>query len=196
MSKIILATTSLYRKEVFSYIGIPFRTEGSNVDESQVKESDPKKLVKILSQLKAEAVFKNNKDAVVIGMDSVGCFKGQIFGKPKSKNEAFQRLQLLSSENHQFYTGIYVADGILGKRFSRIVKTEIFMRKLSNKEIERYLNEDPYFNTYALGYDPLKHLSSTFAKRIEGSYNNFLRGIPLEKIAEILYELRAEEWDG
>jgi len=186
MTKLILATTSPYRKEVFGYLGIDFEVEGSNVDESQAERNNPEELVRQLSRLKAEAVAKNHSDAIVIGMDSVGYFNNQIFEKPKSREKAFQRLQSFSGNNHQFYTGIYMINTSLDKVISRVVKTEIFMRKLSDKEIEKYLDDDPYFNTYALGYDPLKHSSSAFVKRIEGSYYNLLGGIPLETIVEML----------
>lgn len=189
MVKIILATTSPYRRETFGYLGIPFEVEGSNVDESQVERNNPEELVKTLSKLKAEAVAKNYSDAIVIGMDSVGYFSGQILEKPKSKEEAFQRLESLSGKNHQFYTGISMVDTASNKEISRFVKTEVFMRKLSKMEIDKYLDEDPHFNTYALGYDPLGHSSSAFVKRIEGSYNNLTRGIPLEEIVEMLFEI-------
>ncbi|MCK4355106.1 septum formation protein Maf [Candidatus Parcubacteria bacterium] len=189
MAKLILATTSPYRKEAFVYLGIDFEAEGSNVDESKAERNNPEELVKNLSRLKAEAVAKNHSDAIVIGMDSVGYFNDKILEKPKSKEEEFQRLQSLSGNNHQFYTGIYMINTALDKAISRVVKTEVFIRKLSDKEIDKYLNEDPYFNTYALGYDPLRHSSSTFVQRIEGSYNNLLRGIPLEIIVEMLFEV-------
>ncbi|MGB2762311.1 MAG: Maf family protein [Minisyncoccales bacterium] len=189
MTKLILATTSPYRKEAFGYLGIDFETEGSNVDESQAERNNPEELVKNLSRLKAEAVAKNHSDAIVIGMDSVAYFNNQILEKPKSKEEEFQRLQSLSGNNHQFYTGIHIVNTALDKVISRVVKTEVFMRKLSDKEIDKYLDEDPHFNTYALGYDPESHSSSTFVKRIEGSYNNLLRGIPLETIVEMLPEV-------
>lgn len=188
MPKIILATTSPYRKEAFGFLGINFETEGSKIDESQVKRTNPEELVKQLSQLKAEAVAKNHPDAIVIGMDSVGYFNGKILEKPKSREEGSQRLKSLSGNNFSFYTGIYIINTALGKAISRIVKTEISMRKISDKEIDKYLDEDPDYNTYAfaLGFDPLKHSSSTFVQKIEGSYNNLLRGIPLEVIIEML----------
>jgi len=190
MTKIILATTSPYRREVFGYLGIDFEVERSNVDESQVERNNPEKLVKTLSRLKAEAVAKNHPDAIVIGMDSVTYFNGQIFEKPKSREEAFQRLKAFSGNNHQFYTGIYIINPILNKAVSRVVKTEVFMRNLSEKEINAYLNEDSNFNTYALGYDPIKHISASFIQRIKGSYYNLLGGIPLEAIVEILKEMK------
>jgi len=193
MAKIILATTSPYRRETFGYLGIDFETEGSNVDESQLERNDPEELVKQLSKLKAEAVTKNHSDAIVIGMDSVTYFNGQIFEKPKSKEEDFQRLKTLSGKNHQFYTGIHMINTSSGKTLSRVVKTNVFMRKLSEEEINRYLNEDPNFNTYALGYDPVKHYSASFVQKIEGSYYNLLGGIPLETIVEMLKEMGYKE---
>lgn len=186
MTRIILATTSPYRREIFGYLGIDFEAEGSKIDESQVERNNPEELVKQLSKLKAEAVAKNHPNTIVIGMDSVTYFNGQILEKPKSKEEACQRLKSFSGNNHQFYTGIYMKNTALNKVLSRIVKTEVFMRNFSDREINKYLNEDPHFNTYALGYDPIKHCSASFVKRIEGSYYNLLGGIPLEVIVEML----------
>jgi septum formation protein len=193
MGKIILATTSPYRKETFRYLGIPFKAEGSNADESQAERNDPEELVKNLSKLKAETVAKNHPDAIVIGMDSVAYFNDEILEKPKSKEEDFQRLKELSGNNHQFYTGVYIINTTTDKVISRVVKTEVFMRELSEEEINKYLDEDPNFNTYALGYDPVKHISSSFVQRIEGSYYNLLGGIPLEIIVEMLKEIGYKE---
>ena len=184
--KIILATASPYRRETFGYLGIPFETEISNVDESQLERDNPEKLVKNLSKLKAEAVSKNHQDTVVIGMDSVTYFNNKILEKPKSREEDFQRLKALSGSKYQFYTGIYMVDTATNKALSKVVITDVFMRDISDEEINKYLDEDPHFNTYALGYDPVKHISSSFVKRIEGSYYNLLGGIPLETIIEML----------
>ena len=189
MTKIILATTSPYRKEAFSYLGIPFESEGSEVDESQLERNNPEELIKNLSKLKAEAVAKKHSEAIVIGMDSIAYFNGQILEKPKSKEEAFKRLKSFSGNQHQFYTGVHIINTASYKTLSKIVKTDVFMRELSEKEINKYLNEDPYSNTYALGYDPVKHFSSSFVKKIEGSYYNLLSGIPLETIIEMLSKI-------
>lgn len=189
MLKIILATTSPYRIEAFKFLGIDFVAEGSKIDESKVERNNPEDLVRKLSKLKAEAVARNHKDVIVIGMDSVGYFDGKILEKPKSREEGFQRLKFLSGNNHQFYTGVHVINTASNKVISKVIKTEIHLRKFSEKEIEIYLNQDKFYNTYALGYDPLGHYSSTFSEKIEGSYNNFLRGIPLEAIIGLLEEV-------
>jgi septum formation protein len=188
--KIILATTSPYRQEAFKSLNIDFVSEGSNVEEYFNKRPEnPEDLVRELSKLKAEAVKKNHKEGIIIGFDSVGFFNGKILEKPKSKEEAYNRLKSLSGNNHQFYTGIFMIKSKNGRRLSNVVKTEIYMRKLDDKEINKYLNEDPNFCTYALGYDPLGNYSSSFVKKIYGSYNNLIRGIPLEETVEMLYEL-------
>lgn len=187
--KIVLATTSPYRIEAFRFLGIDFIAEGSKVDESRVERNNPEELVKELSKLKAEAVAKKYKGAIVIGMDSVGCFNGKILEKPRSREEGTERLKFLSGKNHQFYTGVHVINTTSNKAISKMVKTEVYLRDFSGEEIEVYLNQDEFYNTYAIGYDTLGHYSSTFAKSIEGSYNNFLRGIPLEIIPEILKEM-------
>ena len=186
--KIILATTSPYRIEAFKFLGIPFEAKGSNVDESQLDRNNPEDLVKKLSAMKAESVARNSSDIIAIGMDSVGCFNGRILKKPKTKEKAFSRLKSLSGNKFQFYTGISAINTDSGRMISRVVKTEAFMRNLQDEEISRYLGEDPHFNTYALGFDPLGHCSSAFIRKIEGSYNNLLRGIPLEELVELLLE--------
>lgn len=189
MLKIILASSSPYRKEGFGFFGIDFEVEGSKADESQAERDNPEDLVSQLSKLKAEAVAENHSNAIVIGMDSVGYFDGKILEKVKSKDEAIERLKNLSGKEFEFYTGIYIINTSTGKTTRRVVKSEMLMRELSNSEIEKYLEQDTYYNTYAPGFDPLKNISSSFVAKLTGSYNSFLRGIPLEVLPEMLSEV-------
>ncbi len=188
MAKIILATTSPYRKKIFETLGIPFEVEGSNVDESQLERNNPEELVKELAKLKAEAVARNHNDAIVIGFDSVGYFNGKFLEKPKSKEEAFERLQSLSGGNHQHYTGIYIINTKSDKTISGVDKADIFMRDYSDKEIEEYLKQGSEFNRFALGYDTEKQISASFIQKIEGNHLN-LKGIPLSVLVEMLREI-------
>ena len=186
MTKIILGTASPYRRAAFKNLGIDFEAEASRVDESQIERGNPEKLVSQLAKLKAKTVAKNHPDAVIIGMDSVGYFNGQILEKPKSRQEAFRRIKSLSGKPHEFYTGIYVINAANKKTAAKIIKSKIWLRKLSDSEINRYLDQDPNYNTYAIGFDPVRHISSSFAIRLVGSYNNYLIGIPLEVLPEML----------
>lgn len=187
--KIILATTSPHRIGAFGMLGIPFTAEGSEVDEYfDGRPSGPEDLVLRLAKLKAEAVAANQKEpSIIIGFDSVGWFDGKILEKPKSRNEALARLKKLSDNQYQFYTGVHIIDG--NRVLSKSVYTAIIMRKLTDAEINRYLDQDPNYTNYAQGYDPLATYGATFIKKIHGSYNNPLRGIPLEVIIEMLEEI-------
>ena len=189
MTKIILATTSPYRKEAFGFLGIDFETEGSKVDESKVEMNNPKELVQQLSKLKAEAIAKNHPGAIVIGMDSVGYSNGKILEKPKSREEAFQRLKNLSGKSYEFYTGVYMVNILTRKAATKVVKSKVFMRKFSDDDIKRYLDEDPDYNKYAHGYDIKNKISSSFVSKINGSYNSALMGIPLEVLQKMLSEI-------
>lgn len=190
MTKIILATKSPYRQKAFSFLNLDFIAEESNIDE-QIKDrpDDPEELVKILSRLKTEAVSKNHSEGIVIGFDSAGHFNGLIMEKPKSRTEAFRRLQSLSGNTHKLLTGIYMLNIKTGQSLSKVSKTEIFMRQFTDSEINKYLDQHSEFNAGALGYDPTEHYSSSFVKKIVGDYNNLIRGVPLAMIVEMLIDI-------
>ncbi len=187
MAKIILATSSPYRREAFCFLDLDFVAQGSDVNEYFDERPDsPKELVLHLAKLKADSVAKHYDSGIIIGFDSVGWYNKQILEKPKSREEAFQRLKSLSGNIHQFYTGIYIKNIESRKYISKVVITNVEMRNFTDSEINKYLKQDSRFNTYALGYDPLGHYSSTFVRKIVGSYNNLIRGMPLETIVEML----------
>ncbi|MBT5023520.1 Maf family protein [Candidatus Woesearchaeota archaeon] len=189
MTQLILATTSRHRQKAFRALGLDFIARGSDVEEYfGGRPNSPEELVSHLAKLKAQSVAKHYDAGIVIGFDSVGWFDNKILEKPKLKQEAFERLTTLSGNYHQFYTGVYMKNIETGKENSQVSITSVEMRNLADIEIKYYLEQDPNFNTYALGYDPLGHYSTTFVKRIQGSYNNFLKGIPLEIIVEMINE--------
>lgn len=194
MTEIILATTSPYRKEAFEELGLGFTAEASEVDEYHEGRPDtPEELVRYLARLKAEAVAKKHNSGIIIGFDSVAYFEGKILEKPKSYQETFRRLKDFSGKNHEFYTGIHLINLDTNQTLTDVVRTGIEMRKLKDEEIDKYLEQDKNYKTYALGYDPLGHYSSTFVKSITGSYNNLIRGIPLERVVEMLKEIGYKE---
>ncbi len=187
MERIILATSSPYRIEAFRSLGIDFISEGSNVNEkSNGRPQNPRDLVLYLARLKAEDVVKKFKFGIFIGFDSVAYFQRQILEKPETKQEAFDRLKSLSGKDYQFYTGIYILNTNNSKTASKVVVTDISLKRIGEDEIEKYLRRDSNFNTYAQGFNPLEGLGSTFIKEIRGSYNNVLRGIPLEVVIDML----------
>ena len=192
--KIILATTSPSRIKAFDMLGVSFEAIGSEVNEYfEGRSEKPDELVLQLAKLKAEAVAdKGRRYATVIGFDSVGYFGGKILEKPKSWREAFDRLMAMSGGCFQFYTGIYAIDipwEGQRKSYAKVVVTNVKMRNFIDPEVVHYLGQDENFKTYALGFDPLETYGSTFIESIKGSYNNVLRGIPLEVIVEMIMDM-------
>lgn len=189
--KIILATGSKSRKQAFQMLDIDFIAEESEVEECfEGRPSSPDELVVLLARLKMEAVAKKHNDGIIIGFDSVGYFQDEILEKPQSRSDAFTRLKKMSGQKHTFVTGIVMRNLQTKNELSNVVTTEVALRSFGEDEIKKYLDQDPYYNTYALGYDPLGHYSSTFVKEIKGSYNNLLRGIPLETIVKMINEIQ------
>ena len=190
MTKIILATISSSRKEAFKSLGLDFIAEGSNVEEYfDGRPNHPEELTQCLAKLKAESVAKNHKEGIVIGFDSILFFNNQIIEKPKSREEAYNRLKSLSGNKCQYYTGIYIINLETNKTLSDFVKTDVFIRELKEEEINKYLYQGSDFKTHAWGFNPSKLYSSTFIKKIEGSPFNAIQGIPLEKIMEMLFQI-------
>jgi len=100
MTNIILATSSPYRIEMFNTLGIPFSTESSNINEQFAnRPKNPEELAKVLAKLKAEAVAKKHNNAIVIGIDSLGYYNNHILEKPRTLQNAFQRLKMLSGKD-------------------------------------------------------------------------------------------------
>ena len=190
MTQIILATKSPYRKKFFEELDLDFVCEGSDINENfENRPKDPKELVKCLAKLKAEAVVKNHTSGIIIGFDSVGCFHGEIFEKTNSREETTNRIRRLSKNSYELFTGIHMINLDNGRILNDFVVTKIFFREIKDDEIEKYLNQDPNYTTYATGFDPQGYYSCSFASRIEGSYNNFLIGLPAERIMSMLFEI-------
>ena len=184
---IILATSSPYRIAKFKNLGIPFESRASDIDEKFIgRPKDPKKLVLMLSKMKAENVAKRYNSGIIIGFDTVAFFNGEIHEKLSSKTKIFKRLKSLSGKKSQVITGIYIIDIDNNKTISKLVKTDVYFRKINDDEINFYIKQDKLVTTYAIGYDPEGNYSSTFVKKINGSYNNSITGMPIETIVEIL----------
>jgi len=187
--KIVLATTSRYRIEIMKLTGIAFDSKASDVEEKfEGRPDDPEELVKQLSKLKAEAVAKECSDSIVIGFDSISFLNGKVLEKPKSYEEAFERLKEISGGHHDHYTGITLINTKTKQVFQRVVKSRIYLREISDEEIKRYLEEDPGYKTHAYGYEAISKLSSTFIKRVEGDFYSFARGMPIATVIEMIME--------
>lgn len=190
MKKIILGSASPRRKELLEQIGIKFSVRVSNKEEHYTS-SVPEDIVKELALMKAENVAEdiikeNEKDAVVIGADTVVVYDGHILGKPKDDNDAFNMIRSFAGKKHYVYTGIAIAD-IIDSRVEVIsneaVKTTVYVNEMTDDEIRDYLNTGEHKDK--AGSYGIQGRFAAYIDHIDGDYYNVV-GLPVSKIYEKL----------
>lgn len=146
MYKLILASTSVYRKKQMAKFGLAFEAIAPNLDEEPYKQQGltPQQLAATLSQLKAESVFLHSPKAIIIGGDQVAEIQGKTLSKPKTHDLAIQQLLSLQGRTHSLWTGLYLCHPEKGPK-AIMVQTQLTMRALNQRQIESYLYQDrPY----------------------------------------------------
>jgi septum formation protein len=145
--RLILGSTSVYRKELLNRLRLPFTVQHPAVDETPLIDEVPAILAQRLSCSKARSVAAMNTqhDVVVIGSDQVADLEGMPLGKPHTHERAVQQLQAMSGKTVVFQTAVTVVRKGRGFEETRIVPTAVRFRTLRPEEIENYLRtEQPY----------------------------------------------------
>src|SRR5258706_6572150 len=144
MRKIVLASSSPRRKKLLEQIGLDFEICVSNFDERENPNLTPHELARDLSLGKARNVALKYKNAIIIAADTFVSFEGKVLSKPETKENAEKMLQLLSGKVHPVITGFTILDTKTGKIVSESVETKVYMKKLTNEDIEKYIKtEEP-----------------------------------------------------
>jgi len=189
LKKIILASKSLDRRNIFKQSGIPFEFLASNIDEREFKKkiSDPILLVKELAKAKAlyakEELLKKNSQAVIIAADTIVELNGKIIGKAKNKEEAITILKKLMGKSHNLITGIAITETNNPKIFIDYEKTSVEFLNLSDKEIRGYVKTNEWKGR--AGAYSISDKASLFINKINGSSSNVI-GFPMHKLYETL----------
>jgi len=184
MSRIILASSSPFRKELLSRLRLEFDTSSPEIDESALENEKPSQLVQRLAREKANAVAEKALDCIVIGSDQVAVCDEQILGKPGSFEKAVEQLQFLSGKRICFYTGLSVISTSDAKIQTDVIKFYVEFRELSDSMIENYLTKEPAFN--CAGSFKSESLGIALVSRMMGSDPTALVGLPLVRLTEML----------
>jgi len=188
MREFVLASASPRRKELLSQIGIKFRTCTSKKDEEILRNS-PEAIVKDLSYTKARDVYeRGNRDAVVIGADTIVVANEQVLGKPRDEKEAFAMIKMLQGGIHQVYTGVSIIwqQNNTTHVSSFYAMTEVELYYMNDDEILSYIaSNEPYDK--AGGY-AIQGYFARYVKGIKGDYNNVV-GLPVGKLYQVLNSL-------
>ncbi len=181
MKEIILASNSPRRKDLMKLLNYKFRVFSADIEEILNPELSHDEMVMDLAFQKALHVFKDHKDSVVLGFDTIVVIDDIILGKPKDKEEARKYLRILSNNSHLVYTGCSIISKGLSKSFYS--KAEVFFAKLSEEEIEEYVDTgEPMDKAGAYG---IQGYGSKFVKSIIGDYYAIV-GFPLAKLYQEL----------
>lgn len=180
--RLILASTSPYRRELLARLRLTFEVSSPGVDEHYLDGEAPALRAERLALAKARAVAAHHPDAIVIGSDQVATLGDDILDKPGSYDNAFAQLRRASGQRITFNTGVAVIDA--NSASVRVVPYYAEFRALTDREIDAYLNlEQPYD---CAGAAKVESLGIALLARMEGSDPTALIGLPLIATAELL----------
>lgn len=182
--RLILASTSPYRRELLSRLGLDFEVANPQTDETPLPGEPPEALALRLSEAKARAVADTFPDALIIGSDQVATVNGQIYGKPGNHERAVAQLRELSGKTVNFFTGLCVYNARTNQAEVRGVPTLVGFRQLTDSEIENYLRREPAYN--CAGSAKSEGLGIALLSGMQGDDPNALVGLPLIALCDLL----------
>jgi septum formation protein len=143
--RLILGSTSVYRRELMNRLRIPFDVQAPDVDETALSGESPLQLAQRLALVKAHAVAQKFPDSVVIGSDQVADLEGLALGKPGNFERATVQLRQMRGKTVVFHTALAVVCHATGFVAQDCASVNVVFRDLSDDEITAYLRaETPY----------------------------------------------------
>jgi septum formation protein len=181
---LILASTSVYRRQLLERLGLPFSVVPSNVDETPLPDECPEVLARRLALTKAHSVAALHPGAVVIGSDQVADLDGQCLGKPGTHARAFSQLQTMRGQTVVFQTAVAVVCHETGFSQGSLAQVRVKFRPLTDAQIETYLNiEQPYD---CAGSTKSEGLGIALLERIDNDDPTALIGLPLIRTCQLI----------
>ncbi len=187
MKRLVLASTSPYRRELLERLGLPFEAAAPRFDEQIDQEIAPEELVQSLALAKALSLADDFPDAVIIGSDQVFVAAGEIVGKPVTAEKAFAQLKRMSGASHTFYTGLAVVDTASGANLTSCVPFTVTLRHLADDEIRNYIRRENPLN--CAGSFMIEGLGIALMEKLEGTDFTALIGLPLIQLVTLLQQL-------
>lgn len=184
MRKLILASSSPFRRQILDKLNVDYSCISPEIDESAHEHETPEALVARLAEAKARKIASDAHSALVIGSDQVAVLGDEILGKPHTHENAVKQLQKLSGQAVTFLTGLSLVNADTGHAQTEVVSFKVFFRDLTDTMIEKYLvTEKPYncagsFKSEALGI--------VLFEKLEGEDPNTLIGLPLIRLVRLL----------
>lgn len=182
--KLILASTSPYRRELLNRLRLPFEVVAPNVDETPWPSETPQQLACRLAMSKARTVAAQHPSCVVIGSDQVADLHGQSLGKPGDHAKAVRQLQKMRGQSVIFHTAVAVV--CVQTKFAQmdLAQVKVKFRDLFDAQIEAYLQaETPYD---CAGSAKSEGLGIALLESIDNDDPTALVGLPLIRTCRML----------
>ena len=182
--KVILASSSKFRKQLLDKLNISFKCISPDIDEKRLNNEAVKDYVKRLSIEKASKIACSNQKSIIIGSDEVADLKGKIIGKPITKKNAKKQLRMLSGNKVVFRTGLCVLNSETGKYYASVSNYNIFFKDLDDNIINKYLENDDVLNCAAS--IRIEGLAINLVRKMNGADPSSIMGLPLIKLIDYL----------
>jgi len=182
--RLILASSSAYRRELLGRLHLPFEAIAPHIDETPLPGEAPEATALRLAQAKAEAIARRHPGALVIGSDQVATLDGAQIGKPGDHARALAQLQTMRGREVVFHTALCLWDGRDGTAQVENVQVFVRFRDLPDAELDAYLRiEQPYD---CAGSAKNEGLGIALLERIDSSDPTALTGLPLIALTGML----------
>lgn len=182
--QLILASTSVYRRQLLDRLRLPFTVIASDVDEAALPNEAPAQLACRLALAKAQAVAAQHPNSVVIGSDQVADLNGEALGKPETHARAVAQLQRMRGQTVIFQTAVSVVCLSTGFAKTELAQVKVQFKHLTDLQIERYLlAERPYD---CAGSAKSEGLGIALLARIDNDDPTALVGLPLIRTCQLL----------
>lgn len=184
MQRLLLASTSPYRKMLLEKLQLPFDCAAPEVDETPLPGESAEALVLRLAAAKAQALALAYPEHLIIGSDQVCVIDGNITGKPHTEENARAQLRLAAGQAVTFYTGLALYNGRSKQLQALCEPFRVHFRALSETEIAAYVRMEQPLN--CAGSLKSEGLGIALFDRLEGRDPNALIGLPLIALLEML----------
>lgn len=184
--RLILASTSRYRRELLQRLRLEFEVQAPGVDETAQPGETPPALALRLALAKARAVASRHADAVVIGSDQVADLDGRAIGKPHTHERAAEQLAKMSGRRVTFHTAVAVVRPERAFERALLAPVTVRFRHLGSAEIERYLRLDQPYD--CAGSARSESLGVALLDAIDSDDPTALVGLPLIRTCALLRE--------
>jgi septum formation protein len=185
--RVVLASSSPRRRELLTLVGIPHTVRAADIDETPLPFEAPRPHAERLARGKTLAIAQHDRDAVVVGADTIVVVDGDILGKPRDERDAATMLRRLAGRSHVVLTAVAVA--WRGRVVSDVESVDVTFRTLSDADITRYIaTGEPMDKAGAYG---IQGFGATIVERVDGDYFAVM-GLALGLMVRLMAQLGLE----